>query len=146
MKKGGFMLEKLHEHIVSELNQSSRTDTIFVITAIIFNLIVLAVNSGIASEGADRYSRSASDDVVLTVFIVISILINTIAVSALNLGKNRRNNLLSGLVSMYTDNNIEKYYHPSLLKNYSKRYILFIAVILCLTLLSNAVPLIIRFV
>lgn len=140
------MLEKLHEHIVSELNQSSRTDTIFVITAIIFNLIVLAVNSGIASEGADSYSRSASDDVVLTVFIVISILINTIAVSALNLGKNRRNNLLSGLVSMYTDNNIEKYYHPSLLKNYSKRYILFIAVILCLTLLSNAVPLIIRFV
>ena len=140
------MLEKLHEHIVSELNQSSRTDTIFVVTAIIFNLIVLAVNSGIASEAADSYNKNASDDIVLTVFIVMSILINTIAVSALYLVKNTRNNLLSGLVSMYTDNDIEKYYPPSLLKNYGKRYILFIAVILCLTLLSIAVPLIIRFV
>jgi len=27
------MLNQVHDHIVSELNQSSRTDTIFVVTA-----------------------------------------------------------------------------------------------------------------
>ena len=110
------MLKQLHAHIVSELQQSSRTDTIFVITAIIFNLIVLGINSGIAGEAANSYNNNASDDILLVVFIVMNLLINTIAVSALYLGRSTRNNLLSGLVTMYTDNNIAKYYHPSLLK------------------------------
>ncbi len=35
------MLTEVHDHIINELGQSSRTDTIFVVTAIIFNLIVL---------------------------------------------------------------------------------------------------------
>ena len=34
------MLERIHEHIVSELGHSSRTDTIFVVVAILFDLIV----------------------------------------------------------------------------------------------------------
>ena len=48
------MLSQVHEHIVRELGESSRTDTIFVLTAIVFNLIVLAVNSGLASEAVTR--------------------------------------------------------------------------------------------
>ena len=44
------MLEKIHQHIVSELNQGAKTDTIFVITAIVFNLIVLGVNSGVGRQ------------------------------------------------------------------------------------------------
>ena len=31
------MLSQVHEHIVKELGESSRTDTIFVLTAIVFN-------------------------------------------------------------------------------------------------------------
>ena len=46
------MLERVHEHIVDELGQSARTDTIFVVTAIIYNLVVLGVNSAVASEAA----------------------------------------------------------------------------------------------
>ena len=34
------MLERLHEHMVSEIQQSSRTDTVFVVTAVIFNLVI----------------------------------------------------------------------------------------------------------
>jgi hypothetical protein len=34
------MLKQVHEHIVSELQQNARTDTLFVVTAIAFNLIV----------------------------------------------------------------------------------------------------------
>ena len=44
------MLGQVHDHIVSELGESSRTDTIFVLTAIIFNLIVLGINFGVATE------------------------------------------------------------------------------------------------
>ena len=40
---GEKMLGQVHDHIVSELRESSRTDTIFVLTAIVFNLIVLGI-------------------------------------------------------------------------------------------------------
>jgi hypothetical protein len=44
------MLENVHDHLSSELQQNTRTDTIFVVTAILFNLIVLAVNSAVAGD------------------------------------------------------------------------------------------------
>ena len=43
------MIERVHEHITGELGANARTDTIFVLTAIILNLIALGINSGIAA-------------------------------------------------------------------------------------------------
>jgi hypothetical protein len=136
------MLEQVHQHIVGELQQNSRTDTIFVVTAVVFNLIVLAINSGIAEEAS--YGRDASDDMILGVFIVMSLLVNGIAVSALYFGRETRNNLLKGLLAMYRDNDVDQYYDASLLVNYGKRYLLFIGVIICLAATGILVPLIIR--
>ncbi len=138
------MLNQVHDHIVSELSQSSRTDTIFVVTAIAFNLIVLGINSGVADAASGR-SGDTVNDIVLIVFIIMTLLINAIAISALNLGKRTRQMLLDGLVSMYRDNEVEKYYSPSLLSNYNARYLLFSGVIGTLALTAIAVPLIIRF-
>jgi hypothetical protein len=138
------VLNQVHDHIVSELNQSSRTDTIFVVTAIVFNLIVLGINSTLADAGTGRGDNTVSD-IVLTVFIIMTLLINTIAIAALNLGKGTRQMLLNGLVMMYKDNDVEKYYDPSLLSNYNKRYLLFSGVIGTLALTAIVVPLIVRF-
>ncbi len=138
------MLNQVHDHIVSELSQSSRTDTIFVVTAIAFNLIVLGINSGVADAASGR-SGDTVNDIVLIVFIIMTLLINAIAISALNLGKRTRQMLLDGLVSMYRDNEVEKYYSPSLMSNYNARYLLFSGVIGTLALTAIAVPLIIRF-
>ena len=138
------MLNQVHDHIVSELNQSSRTDTIFVVTAIVFNLIVLGINSGVADAASGR-SGDAVDDIVLIVFIIMTLMMNAIAISALNLGKRTRQMLLDGLVSMYRDNEVEKYYDPALMSNYNARYLLFSGVIGTLALTAIAVPLIIRF-
>ena len=137
------MLEKVHDHIVSELGQSTRTDTIFVVTAIAFNLIVLGINSGVSGAAADTYD-SLVLDVVLAVFIAMTFLMNTIAIIALNLGRRTRRMLLNGLVSMYKDNQADKYYDPSLLSNYGARYNLFSGVILTLALTAIIVPLIVR--
>ncbi len=138
------MLNRVHDHIVSELSQSSRTDTIFVVTAIAFNLIVLGINSGVADAASGR-SGDTVNDIVLTVFIIMTLLMNAIAISALNLGKRTRQMLLDGLVTMYRDNEVEKYYNPSLMSNYNTRYLLFSGVIGTLALAAIAVPLIIRF-
>jgi len=139
------MLERVHEHIVSELQQSARTDTIFVVTAVAFNLIVLGINSAVAGEAAQR-NADPSADVILVVLIVMSILINGICMAALYFGRGTRNKLLEGLLSMYRDNQVDRYYDQSLLTNYGKRYWLFAGVILCLAVTSIVVPLVLRFV
>ena len=139
------MLEQVHDHIVSELGHSSRTDTIFVVTAVVFNLIVLGINSGVAISAAEE-GASTSNDLILVVFIVMTFLLNIISVAALILGRRTRGLLLHGLVTMYQDNDVDKYYDPSLLSSYGTRYILFTGVIVTLALTAIVVPLIIRFV
>ena len=139
------MLEKVHRHIVSELGQGARTDTIFVITAVLFNLIVLGVNSAIAGEAAAEETNTATLDVVLTIFIIMIILVNSIAVTALFVGRQTRGKLLNGLMTMYKDREVNQYYDPSLLTNYDKRYWLFTGVIICLGVTAVFVPLVIRF-
>ena len=134
------MLERLHEHVISELNQSSRTDTIFVVVAVVFNLIALGINSAIASNDFP----STSEDIVLAAFIVMTVLVNTIAILGLYVGRLTRTKLLAGLVAMYQDNQIDKYYDQSLVLNYGRRYILFGAIILVLALTALVVPLTLR--
>ncbi len=139
------MLKQVHEHIASELQQNARTDTIFVVTAIVFNLIVMGVNSGVAGEAASA-NANPSSDLILVVFIIMSLMVNSIAVTALNFGKKNREKLIGGLLDMYQDNDVAKYYNESLMAGYGKRYLLFTGVIICLALTGIIVPLIIRYV
>ena len=138
------MQEQVHDHIVSELGHSSRTDTIFVVTAVVFNLIVLGINSGVSVAAVEGGSSSVND-VVLAVFIAMTVLLNVIAVAALTLGRRTRRLLLGGLVAMYRDNEVDKYYDTALMANYGVRYALFAGVIVTLALTAIVVPLIIRF-
>lgn len=137
------MLGQVHDHIVRELSESSRTDTIFVLTAIIFNLIVLGINSGV-STAATEEGAAVTYDLLLAVFIAMTILLNIVAVTALIMGRRNRLTLISGLVSMYRDNKVDKYYDPSLVSNYGVRYLLFAGVIATLAITSIIAPLIIR--
>ncbi len=138
------MLHQVHDHIVSELGHSSRTDTIFVVTAVVFNLIVLGINSGVSAAALEE-DATGTDDLILAVFIAMTVLLNIISVSALVLGRRTRAMLLKGLVDMYQDNEVKKYYAPGLVSNYGTRYALFAGVIITLALTAIVVPLIIRF-
>ena len=137
------MLKEVHEHILSELQQSSRTDTIFVVSAVIFNLVVLGINWGVAEPDRNQIHQ-ASDDIILSMLIAATILINLFVVRALLTGRDTRKKLLNGLVTMYKDNNVEKYYDESLLSAYGFRYKLFVAVLLILAVIAIFVPLLMR--
>ena len=139
------MLSRMHQHIVEELQQGARTDTVFVVTAILFNLIVLAVNSAVAGEASSRDTNTAAGDVTLIIFMLMTVMVNAIAIIALNTGKQTRGKLLAGIMRMYKDEGIDTYYDTSLLTNYNRRYTLFIGVILCLAATAVLVPLVIRF-
>ena len=134
------MLEYVHKHIVAELQQSAKTDMIFILSSILLNLLTLAINSGMVE-------KSRTDDTVLVVmflFIGLVILVNIVAIFGLLKGKETRTKLLNGIIEMYRDQKVDKYYDISLLGSYSVRYNLFIMVVVCTGVLSIIVPLVMR--
>ena len=133
------MIERVHEHIIMELQQNTRTDTIFIITAILLNLVVLAVNSIVAGE-----DQSATTTIVMSMFVCLLIVINLVIIFGLLKGKQTRSKLINGLLKMYKDQGVEGYYDASLLSNYNTRYNLFILAVVCIGVVAIVVPFVIR--
>jgi NADH:ubiquinone oxidoreductase subunit K len=133
------MIEKVHEHIVSELHQSARTDTIFILTAIILNLLSLAINSIAATTNENDTTTT-----VMVIFVCLIIVVNIVAVFGLLKGKQTRARLINGLLKMYKDQGVDGYYDESLLGNYDVRYNLFILAVVATGLIAIIVPFIIR--
>jgi len=134
------MIEYVHNHITSELQQNARTDTIFILTSIALNLITLAVNSGMA----EKSRTNESTFVAMFLFVVLLVLVNLVVVIGLLKGKQTRRKLISGLMKIYKDKDVDKYYDESLLNNYSVRYNLFISVVAGTGLIAIVVPFVLR--
>src|SRR4030043_150027 len=122
--KGGNMIERVHEHII---------------TAIVLNLISLGINSGIASS-----EPSATNTIVMFTFVALIIVINFVAEIGLIRGRQMRKKLLTGLLKMYKDQGVEGYYDPSLLGDYKTRYNLFMLTVLFTGLIAIVIPFVIR--
>lgn len=134
------MIEQIHKHIISELQQNTRTDTIFILTSILLNLLSLAINSGMVEKSRTDNSLLA----VMILFVILIVLVNIVAIVGILKGKQTRVKLVSGLMKMYRDKDVDKYYDESLLGNYSLRYNLFIMVVVFTGLISIAVPFVLR--
>ncbi|MFC2070237.1 hypothetical protein ACFLTB_03575 [Chloroflexota bacterium] len=133
------MIERVHEHIINELNSNARTDIIFVLTAILLNLITLGINSGIASA-----SNAGTTTIVMFTFVALIIVVNFVVEIGLIRGRQMRQKLLDGLLKMYKDQGVEGYYDASLLGDYSTRYNLFMLAVLFTGLVAIVIPFIIR--
>lgn len=133
------MIERVHEHIIGELGANARTDTIFVLTAIILNLITLGINSGIASSGG-----SGTQTIVMFTFVALIIIVNFVAEIGLIRGRQMRRKLLNGLLKMYKDQGVEGYYDASLLSDYTLRYNLFMLAVLFTGLIAIVIPFVLR--
>ena len=132
------MIERVHEHILNELQQNTRTDTIFIVTAILLNLLALGINSAVASES----NKDATSWIVFFAFIALVIVVNFVVEIGLLKGKQTRAKLLSGLLKMYKDQCVEGYYDASLLNNYNTRYNLFILAVVFTGLIAIIIPLV----
>lgn len=133
------MIERVHEHIIEELRTNTRTDTIFVLSAIFLNLVTLGVNSGIASG-----SKGTTSTIVMFTFVALLIVVNFVAEIGLIKGRQTRTKLLRGLLKMYKDHGVEGYYDPSLLESYTVRYNLFMLTVLFTGMVALIIPFIIR--
>jgi hypothetical protein len=134
------MIEKVHEHIITELQQNSRTDTIFVQTATILNLLTLAINSAIAETSRGKTNVF----IAMFIFVSLTVVVNLVVISGMLKGKQTRIKLLNGLMKMYKDQGVEGYYDPAILLNYNARYNLFILTVAFLGLIAIVVPFVIR--
>ena len=129
------MIERVHEHLLNELSTNTRTDTIFIITAILLNLLTLGVNSVVASAQGGRVQA-----VVLFTFVALLIIVNLVAEIGLIRGRQTRAKILKGLMKMYKDQGVDGYYDPSLLGDYSVRYNLFILAVLFTGIVALVIP------
>ncbi|MBA7708679.1 hypothetical protein ES703_117582 [subsurface metagenome] len=100
------MIQRVHEHIITELQQNTRTDTVFILTAILLNLIALGVNSAVSSES----DKDMTTWVVFFTFVCLVIVVNIVVVVGLLRGKQTRIKLINGLLKMYKDQGVEGYY------------------------------------
>lgn len=134
------MLEHVHHHITKELEQNTKTDIIFILSAIVLNMITLGINSGLAEKSRTENSTL----IVMFVFVTLIILVNIVVIIGLLKGRQTRTKLINGLLTMYKDQNVSKYYDESLLGNYNIRYNLFIMVVVCTGVIAAIVPFISR--
>ncbi len=131
------MIERVHEHILDELKTNTRTDTIFIITAILLNLVG-AIANGAFAGGDEAYA--------IPIFVVIAVLIiviNTVVFFGLTRGKQTRQKLLEGLIRLYDDQKVSGYYDSSILGTYNVRYILFTVVVVSTGIAALVIPIII---
>jgi hypothetical protein len=134
------MIEHVHTHITNELQQNTRSDTIFILSAILLNLITLAVNSGMVEKSRTDTSML----IVMFLFVILIVLVNLVVIVGLQKGKQTRIKLVSGLMKMYKDKEVDKYYDVSLMGNYNTRYNLFIMVVVFTGIIAIAVPFVMR--
>jgi hypothetical protein len=134
------MIEHVHNHITSELQQNTKTDIIFILAAIILNLVTLGINAGLVEASRTDESKL----VVMFIFVFLVLLVNIVVIFGLMKGKQTRIKLISGLLTMYKDKEVDKYYDQSLLSNYSVRYNLFIMVVVCTGIIAIIVPFVLR--
>lgn len=133
------MIERVHEHLIDELRINTRTDTIFVLTAIVLNLITLAINAVVATS-----EENGVTTIVMFTFVALLIVINFVAEVGLIRGRQTRIKLLNGLLKMYKDHGVDSYYDASLLDAYKTRYNLFMLAVLFTGVVALIIPFVIR--
>jgi hypothetical protein len=134
------LIERVHEHLLGELTTNTRTDTIFVITAILLNLVTLGVNSAVASSDSSNVQT-----VVMFTFAALTVIVNLVAEIGLIRGRQSRAKIINGLMKMYKDQGVDGYYDPTLLGDYSIRYNLFIIAVLFTGIVALIVPFVLFF-
>ena len=132
------MLERVHEHIITELQQNTRTDTIFILIATLLNMLALGINSAVVGGS----NRGATTWIVFFTFVALVIVVNFVVEVGLIKGRQTRIKLLGGLLKMYKDQGVEGYYDASLLSNYTVRYNLFMLAVIFTGLIAIIVPLV----
>jgi acid phosphatase family membrane protein YuiD len=92
------------------------------------------VNSGLStSDDTDKF-------IIMALFALLMLAYSAIAIVGIRRGSGIRSKIISGLMQMYRDREVDRYYDQSLADSYSQRYRLLIMAIAATGAVSLAVP------
>ena len=131
------MLERVHAHLLSELERASRADTIFVVAAVTFNILVMFINW----TQAEGISDGRGNVPVYLLFVAGSLLVSATALLALINSRRSCDKFHSALAELYRDSGVAKYFPETASALGHKRFWLNLVVVAATGLLSILVPL-----
>ncbi|APV44952.1 hypothetical protein Dform_01631 [Dehalogenimonas formicexedens] len=153
------MKDRLHGEISSELDQTTKTDKTTVIVAIVLNIVFMLANMAFASGAFTNrydyrpdgsYTTSPETNVGLlaafVILLVVTIVFNILVIQALSKGVERRAKLTQGLVKLYQEEGLDKYYDSTIVEGYQARYGLYRNIVMIVGLLAVAIPVVFLFV
>lgn len=131
------MIEAIQKHLMSELDRSGRADTVFVVSGVLFNILVLFVNWIQASSIAEGRGNL----MIYLIFAAGSLLISGTALLALINSRRICNSVHTALQQIYSDTNVAQYLPSGLSTLGNKRFILSFIVVGGTGLLAVVIPL-----
>ena len=131
------MIEAIHKQLMSELDRAGRADTVFVVSGVLFNILVLFVNWLQAISLAEGQGNL----MIYLLFTAGSLLITCTALLALINSRRICNSVHSALQQIYVDQNVSQYLPPGLAVLGDKRFILSFLVVSGTGLLAVIIPL-----
>lgn len=135
------MIEGIHRHLLSELDRAGRSDTVFVVAGVAFNLLVLFINWAQSGEMVNRDGELQLD--VLTIFGIFLCGSILVSISCLLTLLNSRNICIkcnTSLNQIYEDAQVSKYVPADMLSLGKKRFLLSCVVVGGTGLLAIVVP------
>jgi hypothetical protein len=132
------MIEAIHKQLLSELDRAGRADTVFVVSGVLFNILVLFVNWVQAQSIADGRGNL----IIFLLFTAGSLLVSCTALLALLNSRRICNSVHSALHQIYTDQNVARYLPAGLGSLGNKRFVLSFLVVSGTGLLAVIIPLI----
>ena len=137
------MIEGIHRHLLSELDRAGRSDTIFVLAGVSFNLLVLFINWVQASNITSSYSDSKQDSIIIfAIFLVGTVVVSTACLLTLINSRRICNQCHSALAQIYEDTEVSKYMPQGISALGNKRFILSFVVVGGTGIIAVIVPLV----
>jgi hypothetical protein len=131
------MIGAIHQQLMSELDRAGRADTVFIVSGVLFNILVLFVNWVQAASLADGQGNL----MIYLLFTAGSLLISCTALLALINSRRICNSVHASLQKIYVDQDVAHYLPPELSSLGNKRFILSFIVVGGTGLLAVVIPL-----
>lgn len=132
------MIEGIHKHLLSELDRSNRSDTVFVVSSALFNTLVLFVNWA----QADSLSRGSGNVVTFALFAAGALLVTGSALLILLNSRRICFECHAALEKLYRDTNVSQYMPTGMGVLGNKRFVLSFIVVASTGALAVLIPLV----
>ncbi|WP_237132376.1 hypothetical protein [Pseudohongiella sp. O18] len=135
------MIEGIHKHLLSELDRAGRTDTVFVLAGVCFNLLILFVNWIQASRITSDYQNNDQDaPFIFALFLLGTLVVSSACLLTLANSRNICVKLHESLMKIYEKTNVAEFIPADIGSLGNKRFILSFIVVGGTGLLAVLVP------